>query len=51
MKDAADENRLKNAIEGYYQEPEKKAIPSNGDLSILDALKVQFPIKEDSGKK
>lgn len=51
MKDSAEANSLKNAIEGYYQEPEKKAIHSNGELSILDALKVQFPIKEDSGKK
>lgn len=51
MKDSADENILKNAIEGYYKEPEKKSIHSNGELSILDALKVQFPIKEDSGNK
>lgn len=51
MKDAAKQNRLKNAIEGYYQESEKKPIHPDGDLSILDALKVQFPIKEDSGKK
>lgn len=51
MKDSAEVNSLENAIEGYYREPEKKPIHSNGELSILDALKVQFPIKEDSGKK
>lgn len=50
MKDSAEQNSLKIAIEGYYQEPEKKPIHSNGELSILDALKVTFPIKGDPNK-
>jgi hypothetical protein len=48
MKDLAEVNSLKNAIEGYYQEPEKKPIHSDGELSILEALKVQFPIEKSN---
>lgn len=51
MKGSVKAGNLEEAVQDYYHEPEKKHAHSEGVFSILDALKVQFPIKEEPNKK